>query len=229
MMMRLLLGTLLAGAMVSASAAEGITLGGMETDGANSYLYAGILAPVGPGPMGNGLVQRYWIDHVEYRYASAGQTVKAEGWGAEAALGFQGAERDRWWGTYLGAVCRDTRLSPDDPNSRARGESVRLKVQAEMQAPIAANWSANGNLSYILGQKAYWARLRLLTPFGNGMHIGPELLLQGDPNYNARQFGLVLANLRLAQSIDTAIKMGVRHTSGEAARAYFGIEFGRAF
>ncbi len=211
------------------AAAERLFLAGAQGDGASSYTYAGLIAPIGNSQLGNGFVQRYWFDHTTYRYQSAAKTIHAQGWGAEAIAGYQQSGNETWWGVYSGIRYQDTRLSPDDASSTSRGEKWRLKLQAEGQTALNQTWYINGNLSYIPGQRGYWGRIRLLSHTSWGIDIGPEFVMQGDPEYSARQLGLVLAHIQPAKDTELTLKIGLKHNTDDGSRKFVGLEFSHGF
>jgi hypothetical protein len=214
---------------LQARAADSIALGGAEAGSDNSYLYAGVVRPLQGSTLGNGAVQRYWVDRTTYTYDGGNGKIDAEAWGVEAALGYQGAHDQTWWGTYAALVYRDTHLSPDDPSSRARGGNLRAKVQVEGETPLSASWRINGNASYVFGQQNYWVRGRLLYRLSGTLSTGPEVLTQGDPDYKISQVGWVVTGLRPTPDLDLALKLGAKKPRGEATQGYVGIELSHPF
>lgn len=214
---------------LQASAADSIALGGAEAGADNSYLYAGVVRPLQGSTLGNGVVQRYWVDRTTYRYDGSNGKIDAEAWGVEGALGYQGSHDQTWWGAYAALVYRDTHLSPDDPTSKARGEKFRGKVQVEGETPLSASWRINGNASYVFGQQNYWVRGRLLYRLSGTLSTGPEVLTQGDPDYKISQVGWVVTGLRPTPDLDLGLKLGAKKARGESTQAYLGIELSHSF
>lgn len=204
-------------------------LAGAETSGDASFMFLGYVAPVGEGHLGDGLVQRYWIDWSRYRYDRAGTQIDASAPGVEAALGWQKGYESGWWAAYLGAAYRNTSLSPDDPTSAVRGSMLRPKLQLEGEFNLPAEWRISGIASYIGGQDAWFLRGRLLHGVPGDWRWGGEASWQGDPSYRANQQGAVLVLPRTAGGWDFGFKLGSRQVGGVAARAYAGIEAGAAF
>jgi hypothetical protein len=209
----------------SGSSAEGrLWLAGAETSPGNHYLYAGVLLPAFGGNLGEGLVQRYWLDRQTYRYDSDDRTIEAEAYGAEAALGYARPTDRGNLVAYLGLLYRDTELTPRDPTNRASGGNVRVKAQLESNARLSSGRELGLMGSYIFGQKGYWGRARLGQALANGLQTGPEFLVQGDPEYRIAQAGWFLSGLALGPRTELGLKAGVRMQQGEGRSGYLGLE-----
>ena len=50
------------------AAADRLALAGAEYGDDNAYFYAGLLVPFTDSDLGNGFVQRYWLDWLQYEY-----------------------------------------------------------------------------------------------------------------------------------------------------------------
>lgn len=198
---------------------------GTELAPGNSYSYAGLLMPAFGGHLGEGFVQRYWLDYLTYRYDSDGRRIEAEGLGAEAALGYVTPVGPGHLSAMMGVVHRNTTLSPDDPDSAARGAHWRLRAQVEYHQRISESAELGLLGSYVFGQRGYWTRARLGMDVGTGLRTGPELIVQGDPDYRAVQHGAFLTGLRLSPAIQAGIRAGIRKQRDESRRGYVGMEF----
>lgn len=216
-------------ACTGSSAESRLWLAGAETSPGSQYGYVGILMPAFGGNLGEGAVQRYWLDRQTYRYEGDGRTIQAEAYGAEAALGhvWPGARGN--FTAYLGVLYRDTELTPDDPGNAARGGNFRIKAQVESSTRMGPDRELGLMGSYIFGQQGYWGRIRLGQRLANGLQTGPELLLQGDPEYRIAQAGWFLGGLSLGGRAELGLKAGIRMQRGEGSRAYLGLEFSGLF
>ncbi len=225
-MLKLLLTSLAATAVAPVWAQEGVALAGMEASRDNQYAYLGVVLPVPGQQLGQGFVQRYWLDYVAYRYEkSPQQDIDAKVAGTEAALGYQRGNGGGWWGAYVGARYANTRLSPGDPENNDRGWRLRAKLQFEGETQVGTGWRVNAIASHLVGDANYWARLRLQTMLGNRWHIGPEAIVQGDANYRAYKVGAFLGNIKLGTSNALTLKAGMSRTAGVSASSYAGAEF----
>lgn len=225
-MSRLLLASLLLTMNAPAWAQDGIALAGVEASRDNRYAYLGTVLPLPGSQLGQGYVQRYWLDYVAYRYEKTPQLeIDTRISGAEAALGYQRSNASGWWGAYLGARYANTRLRPDDPDNDDRGRRLRAKLQFEGETDMTAGWRINGIASHLVGDANYWARLRLQTQLRNQWRVGPEVLVQGDSNYSAYKVGAFVGNIELGASTALTLKAGVNKPEDDPASAYVGAEF----
>lgn len=225
-MSRLLLAGLLLAMNAPAWAQEGIALAGVEASRDNRYAYLGTVLPLPGSRLGQGYVQRYWLDYVAYSYEKTPQLeIDTRMSAAEAALGYQQSSASGWWGAYLGARYANTRLRPDDPDNDDQGRRVRAKLQFEGETDMMAGWRINGIASHLVGDANYWARLRLQTQLRNRWRVGPEVLVQGDSNYSAYKVGAFVGNIGLSASTALTLKAGVSKPEDDPASAYLGAEF----
>jgi hypothetical protein len=207
-------------------AQEGIVLTGVEASRDKQYGYLGVVMPLSGQRLGQGFVQRYWLDYNAYRYEKqAYQYIDSAATAVEAALGYQGSTERSWWAAYLGANYADTRLSPNDPDNDNLGGQWHARLQFEGETDVAEGWRGNGIVSYLVGDFNYWARLRLQTTLKNQLFIGPELVVQGDLYYDAYQLGVYVGNIPLGRATALTLKGGLAQSSNESASLYLGAEF----
>jgi hypothetical protein len=207
-------------------AQTGIALAGVEAGNGTHSAYLGSVLPLPGSALGQGWVQRYWLDHTAYRYEKApGQEIDARVAGVEAALGYQGSWEAGWWGAYLGARYGNTRLSPDDLANEDRGGDFSIKLQLEGESALSSRWRMIGNVSHLVGQSSYWSRLRLQTVSGNQFLIGPELVVQGDTRYRLYKLGLFVGGIRVGHDAALTLKAGASKLDSDSGGAYAGIEW----
>lgn len=207
-------------------AQEGVVLTGVEASRDNQYAYLGVVMPLPGQRLGQGFVQRYWLDYTGYSYEKQPyQYIDSAVTAVDAALGYQQSNASSWWAGYLGAHYADTRLSPNDPDNDSQGKQWHARLQLEGETDVAEGWRGNGIASYLVGDFNYWARLRLQTTLKNQLHIGPELVVQGDSYYDAFKLGVFVGNIQVGQTTALTLKGGVNKTSNEAASLYLGAEF----
>ncbi len=215
----------------NALAGEKIFITGIEGgagDSENYYTYAGLIAPLFGEHLGNGLVQRYWIDFFGYSY-DTNRTIDAQAIGLEGALGYQTSGPAGWAGAYLGLRFNNTSLSPDDPGNRNDGGHVWPKGQLEGQWNFADTWTLGGIASYTFTADGYWMRARLLHQLKQGLSTGPEAVFMGDPNYRAWQFGWVVTGFKPAPKVEIGVKVGVRITENAGVNGLIGLELVKLF
>lgn len=225
-MLKVLLAGLASTAMAQSWAQERVVLTGVEASRDNQYAYLGVVLPLPGNRLGQGVVQRYWLDYIAYRYDKLPQQkIDTRVAGGEAALGYQQSSANSWWGAYLGARYSNTRLSPDDPDNDDRGWRLRAKLQFEGETSLVSGWRVNGIASHLIGDANYWARLRLQTTLKNRWHSGPEVIVLGDSNYSAYKVGAFLGNIKLGESTALMLKAGMSKPENDPASLYAGAEF----
>ena len=143
---------------VQVLANDKLALAGAEYGGDNAYYYAGLLAPFPGSNLGNGFVQRYWVDWLRYEYDNSSQTITAKAPGVAVALGYSRSAASGSISVYAGPVYRNTNLSPDDPESDVRGAQWGVNLSLQAESRFDERWRANGIASYTTGTASYWTR-----------------------------------------------------------------------
>lgn len=215
-----------AGDLLFLSGAEG---GAGGSKAYNYYTFAAVIAPLFSNSLGNGLVQKYWIDVLGYDYPSNNQTIDVAAIGLEGSLGYQVSGQNGWAAAYAGVRHSNSWLSPDDPSSSVSGSLVRAKFQVEGEIQLASDWKVNANGSYILASDSYWTRGRGLHRLFKEVYTGPEIIMQGDPSYRAWQLGWVLTGFEPVPKGGLGVKAGVRKTEKAETGGYLGVEFSKLF
>jgi len=216
----------------SADAGDILFLSGAEGGAEKSYNYytfAAVIAPLFSNNLGDGFVQKYWVDVLGYDYPSGNRTIDATAIGLEGALGYQTGGENGWAAAYAGIRYSNTWLSPDNPGSRVRGGQARAKFQLEGERKVAADWKLNAIGSYIIESDSYWARGRGLYRMYNEVYTGPEFIAHGDPDYRAWQFGWVFTGFEPVPKGSLGVKAGVRKIEKAETGGYFGVEFTKLF
>ena len=215
----------------TAGAGEKLLITGAEGgagDTENFYTFAGLIMPVFGEKLGNGLVQRYWVDILGYSY-DTNQEIDALGFGLEGALGYQTSSSKGWAGAYLGLRYNNLSTSPDDPGNDNDNEHVWLKTQLEGQWNFAEAWKLTGIASYLFAADSYWMRTQLLHDLNMGLTTGPEVVFMGDPNYRALQLGWVVSGFKPTPTTNVGVRVGVRLTEGAGANGLIGVELLKMF
>ena len=209
-------------------AREWLGLTGLEVgEESSAYAFAGAIAPLAPDTaLGQGWVQRYWLDWVKYRFDSEGEEVRAKAPGFSAAVGYQQSQPKGFWAAYAGVGYRNTALTPDRPNATVRGSRSSLSLLGELDHRLAQKWRFSGAVQYSLGPDSYWSRVKFLNkPSTATFWQGIEVIFQGDPDYKAYKLGLVLDELPVGNGITANFKVGANKTKGLERAGYVGIEF----
>jgi Cellulose biosynthesis protein BcsS len=193
------------------------------------YAYVGSLSPLpGDNRLGDGWIQRYWLDTYTYDYEAGPSTIEVRAYGVEAALGYQGATGQVNWGASIGLRFQHTSLDPEDPGNDTRGNHAWPKLQIEGGAPMGARWRANLIAAYVAKIDGYWTRGRFMRELAGSHQAGLELIAQGDPNYSAQKLGLVYGGIKLGENWGAAARAGYHFQSG-ANSAYVSLEFSRNY
>jgi hypothetical protein len=222
----------LAFVLASATASgESLFITGGEASKDGGYGFAAAIVPFSGSTLGNGFVQRYWVEYLSYEYVggAANQVIEAKAPGGEVALGYQKANPSGYYGLYAGGMYRDTSLSPDDPGSKARGGHLRLRVQAEGEHRFVDTWVVNGIASYVFDQEAYWLRARVLRKVTGKLLAGLEGVQHGDPDYEGHQVGVVVTGFEPSPRLNLGFKIGWKKIEGRPGNAYIGLELARPF
>ena len=208
----------------SARSADSLVLSGTEWSRFGSYSYLGAITPLGTGSLGDGWVMRQWLDRLTYEYRSGASDIHAEGYGYAPALGRQFPIATSHVGLYGAVRIAHTSLDPDDHSNVDRGTHARFSIQAEAFTRIAG-WAENQFIATAeIGNGGYFARDRIvfrgLAPFT----WGPEVVVKGNHQYEARQFGLALGGLRLGRHVAVVLRGGVSDQRGQPTVGYGSIE-----
>lgn len=221
---------LLAGAVVLmpgiGSANDNLFLTGAEvTDASASYLYLGTSLPLPDSSLAKGYVFHLWADYLTYAYEAGLTDIDAEVNSISASLGYHDSGAGFWWNARAGLIQSNTRLSPNDPSNESSGSQTGIKLQLEGERQLSADDKINGNLSFVSRRAAYWSRVRYLMRNDDDTYHGPELIIQGDENYEAQQLGWVLTQVPLGGGWDFGVKGGARLENSDVA-VYAGVELG---
>lgn len=203
--------------------------GGQISGQDNSYSIIGAMAPLPGYTLGSGWAGRATVESLTYRYRSGSQAIDGTAFGGALSGGYQWSNAGGWGGLYAGPSFRYTTLSPDDPTNDARGAKANLRLQAEGEESLTANFKANAIASYeSFDDRAYWMRLRLLYRVSGTLYAGPEGVMQGDDTYHGWQTGAVLNGISLFGG-SLGFDAGVRDTAGLPTSLYAGVEYGILF
>jgi hypothetical protein len=213
-------------ATLPAEAQTGVALAGVEAGKDTASAYLGTVLSIPGSVLGKGWVQRYWLDYTAYPYEKTPAEEIDVGVAAfEAALGYQGSSATGWWAVYLGAQYSYTELSPNDPSNEERGPDLSAKLQIEGETQLSRNWRINGIASHVVGESSFWTRLRLQTTLDNQLLVGPELIVQGDPNYRLVKLGIFVGGIKVGRDAALTVKLGASRLESGSASGYGGIEW----
>jgi hypothetical protein len=206
-----------------AAHADELFLGGAQYGANASYSYIGSVIPLPGSTLGSGFAARLWGDYLTYNYRTGSAKIDAAGWGGELAGVYQFSGAWGWSDLSAGARYRDTNLSPDDPNNRARGSHVYLTLQADGGYNLDANWRFRGIASYTPLITGYFIQPAIDRAISQSVRAGLDVTFQGDRSYKQ-----VYAGANVTIIIDDRRSVGLRAgtmTSGGGSGLYAGISF----
>jgi hypothetical protein len=212
----------------AARAGSILALTGVDVSNHALYGYGGAIATIKGGPGDSGLLVRLWWDRLTYDFIGAPGRVDANSWGESASLGWQQAIPSGMLSGYVGIDARNTTLTPG-VSSRSAGEHTGGRFELDLDRRFCTDWRFDGIGSFVSGSDDYWTRGQLLYALKGGLAVGPETVWMGNPDYDARRFGVALAGVPLYKSLKAAIDAGYDKNSNEPAGAYGSVSLAAAF
>jgi len=206
-------------------AQDSLYFAGGEWSRIGSYTYLGSLMPIGGGSLGNGWVLRQWLDRLTYDYRGATTSIRAEDYGYSPAIGFQSAVLGSKVGLYGAVRIAHTSLDPDDSANTDRGTHGRVSLQGETFTPVAAHGLNQLLAQFEIGNGGYFVRDRLSFHGPGHYDMGPEIILKGNREYRARQYGLTFGGIAFGRRTTALLHAGVADQHGQSIAGYGSIEF----
>lgn len=208
----------------NSNASDSLVLTGIESSKNNSYYYLGYINSLNDSKLGNGYIQRLWVDYLTYEYSNGTSDINAYAPGISYSLGYQKTKEKYAWGGYIGIQARNTNLSPDDPGNKLRGNrgSIVVAVDGKHQVIDQLFVELMGNYAPDTG---YWSRARI--PFGIAMKTGPEYSIQGNPNYQNQKIGWFISDIDIGERFKGGIKTGYSKNNGLGGSIYLGLEINK--
>lgn len=198
-----------------ASSNDALFLTGAEvTTSSSTYFYLGTSVPLPDSTLAKGFVINFWADYLTYNYDAGAIEIEADVISVSATIGYHDSGLDYWWSTSVGPIQSDTNLTPDDSGNDSSGMQLGAKFQLEGGLQLTPYSKITGNLTLLSKRSAYWARMRFLSRNDDDTYHGPELIVQGDANYEVLQLGWVLVHIPLNNDWDFGVKGGLRLDDG---------------
>ncbi len=210
----------------SVSANDSIYLTGLEISKSNSYYYIGYISALPNSKLGNGFVQRIWIDHLSYEYSGGSGYTEAKAPGVSYSVGFQKSNEQYSFGAYLGVQDRNTKLSPNDPSNTSNGNNFAVITALDFTKKFSNSHSLElmGNHSPEIG---YWSRIRYIHQ--RDLSFGPEFSVQGNDSYRNTKIGLFIGNIKIVEKTTAQLRIGHSKNDDLRGSTYFGIDINRSF
>ena len=220
----ILIALLLSLVITNSAYSDGLLITGADmTSESTNYLFIGGLIPLPGSSLAHGFVLHLWADHIEYSYESGPDNIDAKGKSVSTAVAYHDSGSGYWWNAKIGGVLSNTRLKPDDPENDARGNSSDLKLGLSGEYHLTSLFKVNGIADYGVDRKSYWVRGRLLRKVSDHIYTGPEIINQGDPSYEIKQFGWAVEGIPVKKNTSLGIKAG-RSDDGSSDSLYVGID-----
>lgn len=206
------------------AAAEAVWVGGAGSADTTHVAYLGRIAPLPGQSLGDGWGYATFLDYVGYEYAQGSGPIEARARGLRVGLQRQHALADGTLGYGLGALARHTRLSPDDPGNRNRGNQLRAVAELQWRSSDTSTWRGGFYSQYVFGARSDYAKLFLGRRVGERVAIGPQLWSGGDPDYRVYGMAVAVDGWRLGPARMSAYA-GAERQEGGSTQPALGIEF----
>lgn len=196
------------------------------------FLYGGFVHALN-GDLGrDGWLARIVGGFGEYDYTNVGVPggkVDSDHTNLDLTVGYQWFLPGTRFSLYGGANRQEHDLSPNDPGNSVEGSEWGFKVQGEAETLDTSPYYGSAIAAYSTANDDYWTRFRLGTRFA-GPVIGPELVLQGNDEYDEQRYGVFMKGLQLGP-LSTEVSVGYADASGTTgpSSVYGSLGFSFAF
>ena len=215
--------------------AEVLGLAGVNGSDASTYAYIGAIIPINSNLGEQGFRIKLWGNYQDFDYdgklvgGPTGTTTSfnGDGFGGQAALGYQWNFASTKITGYAGVVFRDIDISPDDPASDTEDDDVGARLQLEINHQLNNNLDASIIGSYTAVIDSYWVRIRPGYKFNNGLKFGPEVIALGGDDFDKQKYGVFLSGIKLG-NIGVTLSAGAEKDSGDTD-LYGGISLSTVF
>jgi Cellulose biosynthesis protein BcsS len=228
--MRLPACALLLAVWASPAQAVNLLLAGASGSPLGTYSYVGALIPLGDGSLGQGWIMRQWLDRLTYHYNGFTPDIHALAYGYAPAIGYQWPMgKDTHAALYAGVRVANTQLTPDDPSNVDRGTRARFTLQGELTTEMRTGIQNQFLAAGEAGNGAYFVRDRLAWRILGHYSLGPEVIAQGNRQYQAREAGLFFGGITLTQHANLLLRAGVYQQRDQPTVGSVGIELSSTF
>lgn len=199
--------------------------GGFIAD--DHFGYAGALIPLPGAQPDHGWAVRPVASVGAYDYRRGATDIDADYFNLEMSL--VNRRSGDWGYLNLGAGVRysDTDLSPADPQNPREGQQWDGMVSID-GARYSGAWRVSGYASYAFNIEDYYIRgevSRAVRP--NGLRLGLETIIEGDPTYDRQSLGAVAA---FQPMTGTEVRVSVGGRIGDRdTEPYLAIGLSRSF
>ena len=192
----------------------------------STSVYGGSIFSLPRQALGHGWAVRVSTGAGRYQYTTAGTDIIGKYLSGEAAIVHQSSGPWGWLNLSAGPRFSQTYLSPNDPGNRLRGSHIDLGIQSD-----GALDDSRGRLSwfgaYGLRNRTYQAKLQLAAKIANGISLGTEAGIQGEPTYHKAGLGGFVR--KTVGKVDLEIGAGFAKQGQRSSRPYASIGLSQVF
>ncbi len=220
-----------AAALIPATAARAdstLALAGADGSKSASYGYLGAITRLGGGMDQSGWLLKAWADTMRYEYVSQGATVKADANGGQVALGYQWLRGGGYTTLYFGATTRDTSRSVNVLPARAGRQSGAV-IELNFSQKLEGHTRLDAIMQYASKSRDHWSRARWARQSAQGFAWGPEVVVQGNPDYSAWRLGGFVGDVPLGANARIESNFGYAKNHALRGGAYGGISIVASF
>lgn len=194
--------------------------------GIDQSAYAGVVLALPGSRLGQGWAVRAGVSGSEYDYDSSGVRIDGSQRRGELMAVRQWSGAQGYFNLAAGGRYTDTDLSPRDPGNSRQGGGWDVAVSAD-GARTMGPWRAGFFGSYGFDVEDYYLRGDLTHAIGPRMRLGAEIGVDGDPAYERRRIGAVVA---FAPRPEWEVRLSAGGMESDTRNgAYGGIELTRTF
>lgn len=182
--------------------------------------YAGFVSAVNGDINANDILLRVSGAFGKFEYDAAGTNIEVDQLTGDIMLGYQAVTNEYIASIYAGLDFQDNDLSIADPNNSTAGSKTGFKVQGEYRTRGNENGFISLLGNYSTANKTYFTRARLGVNVGNGIHIGPEVALLGNDEFDGRKIGGFIGGIQLGE-LNLTVNAGHSSASEENSKEGF--------
>jgi hypothetical protein len=201
----------------------------------SSYSYAGFIAPIWGGQLGQGWFSVTTVSYLTYRYSASGAasgfrtaTVRGTGPGVATGLGYGWKGDNYAVQLAVQGGFRDIGLSPLIPSDAPVGTVLTAMPQLQARYSVVPQLYADLISNYTFGQHSAYTRLRLGFSPDASWSFGPEAVDEHGPGYRVIQEGFFITK-DLGAGVSIGVNGGQSTQAGTGGTAYIGLTCSKAF
>lgn len=219
---------------VDCAPAEGqsLALAGVQQSAFGSYDYLGLIQPLAGSRLGSGAYIQAFTSYLRYRYTGIldghSSLVRARVPGVLIGGGYAFAI-DKLQLNFSGSIeYQYFALTPAIASGGPYRGTISFVPQMQLHLSLPGQTYVSGIASYMIGQHAYWARVRFGIPLFGDAFVGPEFIPSGGSTYRMRQYG-VFIDLPLCDGWALSADGGLQQQDGLPNVGYAALAVSKVF